>query len=682
MATTPLSQAVLAGMDPNIYGSLQRMQTGQQLSEQGMDSSPTTKLGAVARLAQALSGSYVSNGATSDLAKTIAGGKKSYADSLAAQLAQSPGAVPSAARAVASIAQPAAAPNKIYSNDEPSPLDPPSGADRAKMVATILGEAGNEPQLGKDAVASVIRTRAVDGGYGGNTPSAVVTAPNQFEPWNTAEGRARMERAAADPKQAAAAEAAIASAYGEGGKAPNDPTEGMTHFYSPTAQAALGRNAPAWAGGESVKIGGHVFNSPDDPAAIPTAAQPAQGYVIPGQPAPQAGELDVNHLLALMQHPYADGASKALLSKLLVQKLTPAEIPAGFEKNPDGPGQRPIAGGVASPEYLRKKAEAISEDKPAWGIVGKDKYNQPIYGYPPTREEAAAQPKIAQQSDPTEGLQGKDLLTKLQQTNPSVASQVTAIIEGRAPYPTGSRLNPVQQQVKELVTQVDPTFETGNSGARVKVRNEFNAGGPNTPAGQITAGNTAIQHLAKLAGASDKIGGTNNGWIANSLLNKGNVAVEGMKNDPALVEYNNSLGRFAEEATKFYRGIGGSEADIKRALEDLTPGQSPEARKEAIRSQAELMHSKINALQDRWKQGMGPLVGDFPIVHQESKAAMDVINGRKSETESKPAPAALSNEDKPTGPFGHKIVSSKQEYEELPPGSTYIAPDGSVRTKK
>lgn len=75
MAVTPLSQAILAGMDPNVYGSLQRMQTGDQLSAQGMDSSPTTKLGGIARLAQALSGSYIQNSAASDLAKTIASGK-------------------------------------------------------------------------------------------------------------------------------------------------------------------------------------------------------------------------------------------------------------------------------------------------------------------------------------------------------------------------------------------------------------------------------------------------------------------------------------------------------------------------------------------------------------------------------------------------------------------------------
>jgi spore germination cell wall hydrolase CwlJ-like protein len=156
---------------------------------------------------------------------------------------------------------PPAAPTtgKIYSNDEPSPLDPPSGADRQAMIATILGEAGNQGPTGQTAVASVIRNRAINGGFGGDTPTGVVTAPNQFEPWNTADGRARMAAAAADPTQRAAADHAIALAYGEGGTAPTDPTNGALNFFSPKAQAALGRPVPTWAQGPGQDIGDHRF---------------------------------------------------------------------------------------------------------------------------------------------------------------------------------------------------------------------------------------------------------------------------------------------------------------------------------------------------------------------------------------------------------------------------------------
>ncbi len=162
-------------------------------------------------------------------------------------------------------------PGKIYSNDEPSPLDPPSGIDRKAMIATILGEAGNQGATGMNAVGSVIRNRAVNGGFGGDTPTGVVTAKNQFEPWNTEAGRSKMSAAASNPQQAAAADQAIAMAYGEGGTAPADPTNGAMNFISPKVQAALGRSTPKWAQGPGQDIGDHRFfgGKPQDPSQQP-----------------------------------------------------------------------------------------------------------------------------------------------------------------------------------------------------------------------------------------------------------------------------------------------------------------------------------------------------------------------------------------------------------------------------
>jgi hypothetical protein len=198
----------------------------------------------------------------------------------------------------------------------------------------VIGEAGNEPQQGKVGVASVARTRAVDGGYGGDTPTGVVTAPNQFEPFNTPEGRARMARGLMDPKQLASANDAIDQAYGTGkyvSAGPNDPTEGMTHFYSPAGQAALGRSPPPWAGGDSVTIGGHVFNSPDD--KIPQNAQVAQGQLPPrpiaqGPQVAQNGRPNVNVLNwanSVLNDPYANASQKQVAASVLQKTITPKE---------------------------------------------------------------------------------------------------------------------------------------------------------------------------------------------------------------------------------------------------------------------------------------------------------------------------------------------------------------------
>lgn len=230
---------------------------------------------------------------------------------------------------------PASTSGKIYANDEPSPLDPPSGADRQAMVQTILGEAADQGPVGQQAVASVIRNRAVNGGYGGDTPQGVVQAPNQFEPWNTQAGRNRMAAAASNPAQAAQADAAIALAYGEGGNAPADPTNGATHFYGPKVQAALGRRPPSWDNGTGVDIGGHRFfggapqqpvqvaDASNDPAALPVNAQPTQGFAIPGQP--QAAPSVNPGLMRAMASPYISDGTKKILGLVLTQQMEAAQ---------------------------------------------------------------------------------------------------------------------------------------------------------------------------------------------------------------------------------------------------------------------------------------------------------------------------------------------------------------------
>lgn len=185
----------------------------------------------------------------------------------------------------------------VYNNDEPSPLDPPSGMDRDLAIRTILEEAANQGPRGMQAVAGVIRNRAVDGAFGGGSPTGVVTAPKQFEPWNTPAGRARiMAHDPNSPAYAAAGEALDRAYTGD------DPTRGATHFYSPSAQAALGRQAPAWDDGSGEDIGDHRF------------------FRLPGGPGSSGG-------LRVTDASAQGRTLNPLLNPLMRQ--TPAEAPAG-----------------------------------------------------------------------------------------------------------------------------------------------------------------------------------------------------------------------------------------------------------------------------------------------------------------------------------------------------------------
>lgn len=209
---------------------------------------------------------------------------------------------------------------RIYSNDEPSPLDPPAGADRDQAIRTIVAEAGNQPPEGQNAVASVIRNRAVNGGAGAG---AVVTAPNQFEPWNTEAGRTRM--ASIDPNSTPylGAAKALDAAY-----AGNDPTNGAMNFFAPKAQAALGRPVPAWGSNGGQDIGDHrFFGGKGDAVANVSAAlsgpqQTAQAPVADDAKAKIAAMLN-------SPNPYVrrQGAqlADAIVQKQLAAALSPEE---------------------------------------------------------------------------------------------------------------------------------------------------------------------------------------------------------------------------------------------------------------------------------------------------------------------------------------------------------------------
>jgi hypothetical protein len=200
-----------------------------------------------------------------------------------------------------------------------SPLDPKA---RELAIRTVLGEAADEPDEGMAAVAAVIRNRVRSGRFGGSVPE-VVLKPKQFEPWNTPEGRSRMQGYAQDSEPYSRAARAVDSVFAEG----SDPTSGATHFYSPTAQAALGREPPAWAQGEPQNIGRHAFYAPEGRAPSPTmptadswwksaplvttpAVEPAQpaSAAVPGQP-----EASVNgRALRAAQDMPEPGAGEAL----------------------------------------------------------------------------------------------------------------------------------------------------------------------------------------------------------------------------------------------------------------------------------------------------------------------------------------------------------------------------------
>lgn len=132
-----------------------------------------------------------------------------------------------------------------------------SPSDRDMMIRTIIGEAGNEPALGQVAVAHAIMNRLGDGNFG-KSPTQIVLAPGQFEPWQTRSGElATISRNSPAYQQVGQ----IVDGVVQGGIP--DPTKGATHFLNEdVVRQRRGGALPDWAQGPGLQIGAHTFHNP------------------------------------------------------------------------------------------------------------------------------------------------------------------------------------------------------------------------------------------------------------------------------------------------------------------------------------------------------------------------------------------------------------------------------------
>lgn len=130
--------------------------------------------------------------------------------------------------------------------------------DRDFAVRTMLGEARNQGDAGLAAVANVILNRASSGKYGGKTPTDVVLAPSQFEPWQTRKSELLAIKRT-DPAYQRAAQIYDMVSSGE----IPDITAGATHFLNKKVVVDRSGKLPKWAEGPGQDIGAHTFLRPN-----------------------------------------------------------------------------------------------------------------------------------------------------------------------------------------------------------------------------------------------------------------------------------------------------------------------------------------------------------------------------------------------------------------------------------
>lgn len=238
------------------------------------------------------------------------------------------------------------------------------------------------------------------------------------------------------------------------------------------------------------------------------------------------------------------------------------------------------------------------EQGPAWAALAEKK-----------RADDAANPML-----------GAGMATDITKYPPQVQSMVKAMVEGRQAPPSSFALSkPYWQNMIALANATDPTFDQTAWGARASARKDMLGGGKSYQL--LNSGNTAIQHLGRLHSQIGDVAGMQIPLVGN-MVNSGINAAEQASGIPGVNAYNDTLGHLAEETTKFYRGTGGNEEDVKRNMSNLSANLSTPTKQAGVANTVHLIYGALQPKVEQYNKTMGT---NFPVSHFLSSKSIQVV---------------------------------------------------------
>lgn len=266
------------------------------------------------------------------------------------------------------------------------------------------------------------------------------------------------------------------------------------------------------------------------------------------------------------------------------------------------------------------------------------------------------------------GLTGDELLKNLPSSD---ANMVTAMHEGRVPFTGMSARSPQMQRIVALTEQAFPDFDATAWQERSKVAKDFSAGGGSGQ--KITQVQTAINHLASLADASEKLGGANVGFIS-PLLNAPYNMVNSQNTN--LINYKRFQTLAGDEIANFVAGGKGSTiGDRKTQADQLDINNSPQARTAAAQAGVQAMFGKLEPIVEQYNKSFGANknVTDFLSPEtQGSLAKLGMMAGEDNQLTKSSDQPAKSLGEAPKGLQDGVIVKNRKT------GQTATVKDGKL----
>ena len=187
----------------------------------------------------------------------------------------------------------------------------------------------------------------------------------------------------------------------------------------------------------------------------------------------------------------------------------------------------------------------------------------------------------------------------LQSLPPGMGDVVKAMADGRMPFPSSFAMRyPYWQSVIQALAHYEPNnLDVKKYSVRLSVQRDFTSG---KSAINVTAINTAIGHMGSLYDLSRAL--KNNDVAAvNRIVN----AVRTETGDPTVNNAAMAAHAVSSELMRVFRTVGASDQGVADFEKKLDVNKGPDVILGALKTGASLLDSRINALNDQWKRGMG-----------------------------------------------------------------------------
>ncbi|HEX5509824.1 MAG TPA: hypothetical protein VFX37_15090 [Pseudolabrys sp.] len=394
-----------------------------------------------------------------------------------------------------------------------------------------------------------------------------------------------------------------------------------------------------------------AYNAPPTPAAAPIAPPPAGNPLANffNHGADALGSISRGgSLLGAVRGQYDDPLSVARRTgNLTAQALVKAGVDPQTAIAAVQPGNSAMLGKLFAANFGPENWKVVQTGQDAMGnktfgmLNPLDGTVKPIPGAP-----TATTPGSGLGDMSKTGQAYLDTLPKAQ------SNVVLEMVQGKIQPPSTFALSkPYWQSILTAARQYDPNFDEATWRARWEMAHDIGKSSPSSIGGILSNGKSAFEHLSTLSDRAVALGNDNGPPIpGGSVIGKieNYIGNSSPSNEAKVTGLNDAAQKYGQEATKFYAGTGGGEAERMAALKAIGGNTTSVAQAAFLQTERDLMLARLKQKESQVRDVMGATyLAQHPIMTPELHATLTHIDqniaklrGEKAPATAAPTPAA------------------------------------------